>query len=893
MRVDERCTLCGVAALAAFFASSAFGQTSSPNNGLPLPGPESPIVVHNADGSTTSISQSGRGTRTNTVDQNGAQISTVDKVSNFDGGRWITVGAGTVTTKTEYDSHGNVVRLERIDSGTGTRNLFEYDDNGQLLKASTFHRNADGKEEPQDIYDPRDTPSGKPERYNPETGKFERISKSDQDDIEFNLKKTADEIKGFQDKYALSDEEEMAAIRAEAAKEPMAGPDGQKTPTPTPTLSESIDPCLVGTWECVSYQEKDGKITGGGTGFRVTFTSDGTETVDYGSIKPIMVGKDKLSYMGKASAKISTTDGVAKIESMTGAGASLDTIVLGRVWQPRIPGLGAGGLGSTTDKNRYQCNGDTLEYQTSAARDGHATSTVKLQRVDEMDLLAEGTGSAPSKPKRTPTPVVRPKPVSPKPVSPPPVSPRPGTPPPVSPEAESPTASPKPKPPPAAAGGKPQPSATLRAGPPSIAPTILPSPRPSAPTSPSPSRTPIYKEPPSPSSTVKPAASATVSATPTTSRSFQPQHQSPTLTPTASPSRTPIRTVSATISPTPARLATPSPSTSRTPSPANLSMPSATPTPSPSGQGATGASGANEPAGASSSNAGPSPGSTMSAKSTYPIPVALPEYGGEVVAHDPTLPLLINAGPTRYSATYHVRLTNGGSASSSPVATEDAARSASGQQTFPISFSSSTGDSFTVVLSFEARDEQGNVEAVNIRPLRSAQELEPSLALEHAAPDLFRFGIDPAELSKLKPGKHSIRPVFSPAKSGEAVSSSPTGAVKPLTIELKPTGLTSEERKIDIQQAARFYLRDRDYAKAEKLVEAARNLDGLSVGAWEMRGETFLAQNKLPQAEEAFKTALANSRMVKHPGLSAPREEGPEQISKYLEKVQALKKQKK
>src|SRR5438067_1809255 len=84
---------------------------------------------------------------------------------------------------------------------------------------------------------------------NPEAGKFERVSKSDQDDLEFRLKKTADEIKALQDKYALSDEDELAAIRAEAAKQPMAGPDENQSPSsPTPTPNEPIDSCLVGTW---------------------------------------------------------------------------------------------------------------------------------------------------------------------------------------------------------------------------------------------------------------------------------------------------------------------------------------------------------------------------------------------------------------------------------------------------------------------------------------------------------------------------------------------------------------------------------------------------------------------------------------------------------------------
>ena len=92
----KRRMLVGSAGLAATFVG-ALAQTPAPNEGLPLPKSPPPTVVHNNDGSTSSISQSGRGTKLTTVDQNGALISTVYKTPNSEGGRTTIVEAGTVT----------------------------------------------------------------------------------------------------------------------------------------------------------------------------------------------------------------------------------------------------------------------------------------------------------------------------------------------------------------------------------------------------------------------------------------------------------------------------------------------------------------------------------------------------------------------------------------------------------------------------------------------------------------------------------------------------------------------------------------------------------------------------------------------------------------------------
>jgi hypothetical protein len=181
-------------------------------------------------------------------------------------------------------------------------------------------------------------------------------------------------------------EEEIEAIEKQFAKDGTLPPnafrkdEGVKTNVEQPTL-QAIAACLIGTWECKSFKEGNRFFTGGGTGFRVTFNKDGTETVDYSSMQPIKAGPiDKIAYTGTASARISTLDGVAKIESMQKAGVMMTVDSRVGNHTVKIPSLGPGGLGSA-DKSSYTCNGDSLEYQTSTRLDQHANCTVKLTRV--------------------------------------------------------------------------------------------------------------------------------------------------------------------------------------------------------------------------------------------------------------------------------------------------------------------------------------------------------------------------------------------------------------------------------------------------------------------------------------------------------------------------------
>jgi hypothetical protein len=148
-----------------------------------------------------------------------------------------------------------------------------------------------------------------------------------------------------------------------------------------------IDACLIGTWECTNFKPDTPGFTGG-TGFRVTFKSDGTETVDYSSMQPTRAGsRDMDKFIGIASAKISTDKGVAKIEEgkqTADLGLSLVQIFIRE--RAKCPGLGPGALGSSKDNNSYKCTGDSLEYHTTwlgVVYGGHHRNsyTVKLRKV--------------------------------------------------------------------------------------------------------------------------------------------------------------------------------------------------------------------------------------------------------------------------------------------------------------------------------------------------------------------------------------------------------------------------------------------------------------------------------------------------------------------------------
>jgi len=169
---------------------------------------------------------------------------------------------------------------------------------------------------------------------------------------------------------------------------PKPGPNNPAKPKPPSGGSGAIDACLIGTWEATSIIQlsKAGGGATGGAGFRVIFKLDGTETIDYFAMKPIVFNDstpavpDTFTYKGAASGHIATEKKIARIESIEKAGVTNDVATAGRNFRMKLPGLGPGGLGSTANNNSYTCTENSLEYQTSVSVDRHPDSSVKLMR---------------------------------------------------------------------------------------------------------------------------------------------------------------------------------------------------------------------------------------------------------------------------------------------------------------------------------------------------------------------------------------------------------------------------------------------------------------------------------------------------------------------------------
>ena len=139
------------------------------------------------------------------------------------------------------------------------------------------------------------------------------------------------------------------------------GPGGSGRPT-----TSAIDVCLVGTWLGTTVTPTSPRYVGGGDGFRVTFEQDGTQTVDYSTMKPFQLRPyDSQTYTGMATARISTQNNKAKIVEIIKAGAIFHGSKVNEASGMPWPGLGFAGLGDSSGENSYTCTRDSLEYQGS------------------------------------------------------------------------------------------------------------------------------------------------------------------------------------------------------------------------------------------------------------------------------------------------------------------------------------------------------------------------------------------------------------------------------------------------------------------------------------------------------------------------------------------------
>ena len=306
-----------------------------PRSGLAPPG--TPYTVTNKDGSTTTTTNlPGGGTQVVTKDAKGNVTSSVDRTSTVSGGQWVTVNTGNVSASEQIDGQGVIRRLIKTDLVTKTKTILDYNDKGELVKATVSVVGDDGSEKPKEIYDPKG-PDGSPERYNEAKHEFERIGLNDWDKLRKQLEATADEIKSIRNQYASEPEkDELAAVREEAAKHPMelvhdAGPLSlPKDPFETnyeqqKETEKQLDPCLIGSWRSISCEVIPLKEKGGGEGIVITINEDHSITIDYSAMTPMSGGNARNVWKGIASGHMWAAKGRAGTTSVEKAEAYLMT----------------------------------------------------------------------------------------------------------------------------------------------------------------------------------------------------------------------------------------------------------------------------------------------------------------------------------------------------------------------------------------------------------------------------------------------------------------------------------------------------------------------------------------------------------------------------------------
>lgn len=168
--------------------------------------------------------------------------------------------------------------------------------------------------------------------------------------------------------------------------EPIAGVDpvsNQRHPEPEGDLPKAgeMDPCLVGTWRVERLYDQNG--WSGGAGAIVAFTHDGTQTIDYSSMAPLTKKDDSMTWTGRSVSRIAAARENAvllSIESgdlvMTlGAPSNFASLPFGASM------VGPAGLGGLASGNKYRCEGDGLEYETTWDRKKVLAYSLTLVRV--------------------------------------------------------------------------------------------------------------------------------------------------------------------------------------------------------------------------------------------------------------------------------------------------------------------------------------------------------------------------------------------------------------------------------------------------------------------------------------------------------------------------------
>jgi hypothetical protein len=385
-------------------------QSPSQKNAAPLAtpdpskylGPQNPTrTIRNSDGTTTSVWVFGDGsTRTQTVNSKGEPI--INVLSRSDsiygvGGQLTRIekfspDGNTLFIEEQRDSQGVVRHLVKSDSGSIARDEFHYGPDGNLVKATVSRDKPDEAGHMLNQYRPSSSNSSGGEQYNLATGKWEPVSADDWPKIAGRLDTVQKDISSIRDQFNPDQvkpvekpvaaepkpekkpepEDDLAAVREEAAKHPMelVRSPGPLAPPSDPfkvreeqqrEAEKQLDPCLIGTWRSVSIEATLLNEKGGGEGIVITINEDHSVTIDYTAMTPMRGGNAKNVWRGIASGHMWASKGRAGITSTERAEAYLMTNGQ-RNPQGNYKDLGPA---KTT---RYECNETTLVTESASHR---------------------------------------------------------------------------------------------------------------------------------------------------------------------------------------------------------------------------------------------------------------------------------------------------------------------------------------------------------------------------------------------------------------------------------------------------------------------------------------------------------------------------------------------
>jgi tetratricopeptide (TPR) repeat protein len=183
---------------------------------------------------------------------------------------------------------------------------------------------------------------------------------------------------------------------------------------------------------------------------------------------------------------------------------------------------------------------------------------------------------------------------------------------------------------------------------------------------------------------------------------------------------------------------------------------------------------------------------------------------------------------------------------------------------------------------FAVFDDKGGPIPLAVRPLASTAALRGPARLDQWRGLRLQFGVDPAALGTLKPGRYTIRAEVEiesdpDARSGRRASRSLT-----LVLTTEATGNpAAAARRLDL--TGQFCLFDHQFTKAEAAAREMLRLDAAAAPGWILLGDALDAQGRRDEALGSFFKALDIA--AQHPPNAV--EEPPAYIERRIAEIQA------